>query len=62
MMDQIYRDGWKSCSDGHPEAACPYPPQSGNSAKRTVWFNGYFDCRTGNRLAHVFKAHNIEWP
>lgn len=59
-----YNEGRKAFMDGLCEDDCPYPPMVSDSCSgnRVAWFTGYFDCRTGSRLADVFRRNGISWP
>lgn len=52
-----YREGLAAYGPRRRDA-CPYP----SGAKRLAWYCGWYDARTGVRLARVFKKWGIEWP
>ncbi len=58
-----YEQGAAAYQLGATEDCCPYPKMTeGNFDKRVQWFKGYFDQRTGQRLAKAFAHYGIQWP
>lgn len=57
-----YKQGIAAFIRGEPEDSCPFPSRSGKSASRIAWFDGYYDKRTGARLAKAFKFYGVQWP
>lgn len=58
-----YLEGVAAFRRGDDEDACPYPRmREGYFDRRVAWFNGYFDERTGTRLAKAFQYYGIQWP
>lgn len=56
---RTYQEGQQAYWSGMLVDSCPYP--IGNFC-RQPWMTGFMDERTRDRLGHIFKRNNLEWP